>query len=239
MSARYGIYFAPRPSTTLWMKASAWLGRDAETGHSLQRPALPGLQDLDLGAITADPRGYGFHATLKAPFELAAGRTEADLLEEVSGISSRIASFVAPVAPAPLGPFLAFQILGPSPEIHALHSLCVCAFDGFRAPLSAHDLARRRKAGLTPEQDDRLLKWGYPYVYDDFRFHMTLTGRIADDQVRGRVLSALQNHFVAETGPQLFDGLAVFRQPERASPFTVLARFGFAEPATTGSVKVG
>ncbi|WP_397422472.1 DUF1045 domain-containing protein, partial [Phenylobacterium sp.] len=89
------------------------------------------------------------------------------------------------------------------------------------------------KAGLSPEQDARMLKWGYPYVYEDFRFHMTLTGRIRDDQVRMKVLSALQNHFVAETGPTLFDNLAVFRQPDRASPFTVLGRFDFGGETTS------
>jgi putative phosphonate metabolism protein len=233
MTARYGIYFAPRPMTSLWSKASAWLGRDAEDGQTLQRPVLPALEGLDLDALTEDPRGYGFHATLKAPFELAPGRTEDDLLAETSRLSGRIAPFTAPIAPAALGPFLAFQIQGPSPEMHALHSLCVCALDPFRAPLTEFDLERRRKARLTPEQDARLLKWGYPYVYEDFRFHMTLTGRIRDDQVRMKVLSALQNHFVAETGPTLFDSLAIFRQPDRASPFTVLARFDFVGEATS------
>jgi hypothetical protein len=227
MTARYGIYFAPRPTTALWSKASAWLGRDADTGRALERPALPGLDDLDLDAITADPRSYGFHATLKAPFELAPGCLEDDLIAETRRLSAGIDAFSAPIAPAPLGPFLAFQIQGHSPEMHALHGLCVCALDAFRAPLSEYDLARRRKAELTPEQDARLLKWGYPYVYDDFRFHMTLTGRIADDAVRARVLSALQKYFAPETRLMPFDGVAVFRQPDRASPFTILARFDF------------
>lgn len=236
MTARYGIYFAPRTTTALWSKASAWLGRDAETGQALERPALPALEDLDLDALTADPRHYGFHATLKAPFELAPGCREEDLIAETSRLSAGIDAFSAHIAPAPLGPFLAFQIQGRSPEMHALHGLCVCALDGFRAPLSDDDLARRRKAGLTPEQEARLLKWGYPYVYDDFRFHMTLTGRIMDDQVRSRVLSALQDHFAPETGPARFDSLTLFRQPDRASPFTILARFDLRTDATAGPV---
>jgi len=239
MTARYGIYFAPRPTTSLWSKASAWLGRDAISGLSLERPSLPGLDGLDLDAITADPRNYGFHATLKAPFELAPGCHEADLLDKTCQLAGRIGAFTAPIAPTPLGPFLAFQIQGRSPDIHSLHSLCVCALDGFRAPLSAFDLARRRKATLTPEQDAQLQKWGYPYVYNDFRFHMTLAGRIVDDQVRMRVLAALQNHFVAETGPMLFDNLTVFRQPDRTMPFTILARFDFNDQASVESVKVG
>ena len=236
MTARYGIYFAPRPSTTLWSKASAWLGRDAETGLSLDRPALQGLDDLDLDAITADPRGYGFHATLKAPFELAPGCDEARLLAETHRLSGQIDSFSASIAPAALGPFLAFQILEPSPEMYALHCLAVCTLDALRAPSSDDDLARRRKAGLTPDQDARLLAWGYPYVYQDFRFHMTLTGRIKDDGIRAQVLAVLQTHFAAESGPTRFDNVAIFKQPDRASPFTILARFDFADQTATASV---
>jgi len=227
MTARYGIYFAPRADTSLWSKASAWLGRDADSGRTLDRPILPGLGGLDLDAITADPRGYGFHATLKAPFELAAERTEVELLEETRRLSQRTVPFSAHIAPLALGPFLAFQIPGVSSEMQALHALCVCALDGFRAPLTEFDLARRRKAKLTPEQDARLVAWGYPYVYEDFRFHMTLTGRIADEAVRTRVLSALQNHFAPETRRTDFDGVAVFKQLDRSSPFTILARFDF------------
>lgn len=231
MTARYGIYFAPARTTSLWSKASAWLGRDAYSGEALERPALPGLHGMDLDAITADPKGYGFHATLKAPFELAPGRTEDGLLEQTLRLSERIRPFNAHIAPSALGPFLAFQIPGSSPEMQALHSLCVCTLDEFRAPLTDSDLARRRKAGLTPQQDARLLAWGYPYVYEDFRFHMTLTGRILDQGMRGQVLSALQNHFAPETRLTPIDGLAIFKQPDRGSPFTVLARFDFSGEA--------
>ena len=235
MTARYGIYFAPGTDTSLWSKASAWLGRDAESGQTLDRPILPGLGGLDLDAITADPRGYGFHATLKAPFELAAERTEVELLEETRVLSQRTVPFSAHIAPSALGPFLAFQIPGVSSEMQALHALCVCALDGFRAPLTEFDLARRRKAKLTPEQDARLVAWGYPYVYEDFRFHMTLTGRIADKAVRARVLSALQNYFAPETRLTTFDSIAVFKQPDRSSPFTILARFDFIGDTTVAA----
>lgn len=237
MTARYGIYFAPRADTTLWAKASAWLGRDADSGRTVDRPILPGLDGLDLDATTADPRGYGFHATLKAPFELAAGSMEDELLAEASRLSARVVPFVAHIAPAALGPFLAFQMPVESPEMQALHAVCVCAFDAFRAPLTESDIARGRKAGLTPEQDARLLAWGYPYVYEDFRFHMTLTGRIRDEAVRTLVLAALQNHFAPETRLTPFDGLAVFKQLDRASPFTIMARFGFGTEVRSASAQ--
>lgn len=228
MTARYAIYYAPQAGTRLWDKASAWLGADAYTGAALLRRPLPGLDALDLDALTQDPRGYGFHATLKAPFELAPGRDEAQLLAAVGQRAAEVAPFEVAIAPAALGRFLAFQLQQASPEMQALHALCVRDFDTFRAPLSDADLARRRKAPLTPEQDARLVEWGYPYVFEDFRFHMTLTGSIGDDAVRTRVLAVLRDHFMEETGPHLFDGVAVFKQDDRQARFRILERFSFS-----------
>lgn len=228
MTARYAIYYAPPAGTALWRKASAWLGRDAYTGKDIARIAPPGLEDLDLDAITADPRGYGFHATLKAPFELAPDRTEDGLLDAVRRGAGALAPFEVPIAPAALGRFLAFQLQAPSPAMDALHGACVRQLDGFRAPLTEADIARRRKAALTPEQDARMLQWGYPYVFDDFRFHMTLTGSIRDEALRERLLAALQDHFADETGPHRFDAIAVFRQADRDAPFDIVERFEFA-----------
>ncbi|CAN5795627.1 DUF1045 domain-containing protein [soil metagenome] len=227
MTARYAIYYAPQADSGLWAKASAWLGYDAYTGEQLERPALPGLGDLDMEVLTADPRGYGFHATLKAPFELAAGRSEPELLVAAEQGAARLKPFEVPVAPDALGRFLAFRLQQASLEMEALHAVAVRDFDAFRAPLSEADLARRRKAPMTPEQDARLVEWGYPYIFEDFRFHMTLTGAIPEDPVRARVLSALREHFARETGPHLFDGIAVFKQEDRQAPFRILDRFSF------------
>lgn len=227
MTARYAIYYAPPEGSALWRKASAWLGRDAFTGKDVARPVIPGLDGLDVGDLTADPRHYGFHATLRAPFELAEGKTESELLAAAADFAAGLTPFEAAIAPAALGRFLAFRLQDGVAEMTALHAACVRGFEAFRAPLSDADLTRRRKANLTPEQDDRLVSWGYPYIFEDFRFHMTLTGAIRDEQVREQVLTALQDHFAAESGPHRFDGVAVFRQTDRQAPFDVLQRFPF------------
>jgi len=233
MSIRYAVYFAPAAGGPLAEKAAAWLGRDAYSDTARQRPSFPALADLDLDALTADPRGYGFHATLKAPFELAAGRSEAELVAFAETFAQGQHSFVADIAPQALGRFLAFRLTGSSVAMEALHAACVREFEPFRAPLSEFDLARRRKSPLTAEQDERLVAWGYPYVFDDFRFHMTLTNSIKDEVMRERVLAAMVDHFAPETGLYRFDGVAVFRQASREAPFVVAARFPFraAEPA--------
>jgi 2'-5' RNA ligase len=235
MTARYAIYYAPPADTPLWRKASAWLGRDAYAGEARARPQLAELDGLDLDELTADPRGYGFHATLKAPFELAADATESELLAAAERFGARRSPFEAAIAPAALGRFLAFRLEAATPQMETLHADCVREFDGFRAALSDHDLARRRKAVLTPEQDAQLTAWGYPYVFADFRFHMTLTSGIADEALRGQVLAALREHFTAETGPHRFDGIAVFKQADRALPFDILQRFDFRAPALAGA----
>lgn len=228
MTARYAVYYAPRQDSRLWTKASAWLGRDAYDGRALKRPALPGLEGLDLDALTADPRGYGFHATLKAPFELAPDRSEAELVAFIRAFAGGRPAFEAAIEPARLGRFHAFRLSGATPEMDELHAACVRDFDPFRAPLSDYDLARRRKANLTPAQDERLVRWGYPYIFEDFRFHMTLSGAIADEAVSRRLGAVLADWFQDEAGPHRFDGVALFKQPDRASPFFVLERADFA-----------
>jgi putative phosphonate metabolism protein len=235
MSARYAIYYAPPADTALWRKASAWLGRDAYLGRDVARPHTPELADLDLAALTADPRGYGFHATLKSPFELVADRTEKQLLALAERFAHTQAPFELPIAVASLGRFLAFRIEGSTKEIDALHGACMHAFEPFRAALAPADVERRRKAQLSAEQDARLVQWGYPYVFEDFRFHMTLTSSIADDGVRERMLAALRDHFAAEAGPHRFDGIAVFKQADRKAPFDILQRFDFEARALAGA----
>jgi len=230
MTARYAIYYAPDAASALWTKASAWLGRDAASGRITARPEISELASLDLQRLTADPRHYGFHATLKAPFELAAGRDERELLAAAQAFAAGMTPFDAAIAPAPLGRFLAFRLEDGEAQMQALHAACVREFEPFRAPLTDADVARRRRAPLTAEQDARLLAWGYPYVFEDFRFHMTLTSSIADGAVRARVLQALRRHFEPETGTHRFDAIAIFRQPDRDAPFDIVERVAFAAP---------
>jgi putative phosphonate metabolism protein len=232
MSARYAVYYSPAADDPIVRRAAAWLGRDAFSGETLQRPVLDGLDGLDLARLTESPRGYGFHATLKAPFELAPERSEAELIAFAEAFAARQSAFTATIAVASLGRFIAFRLIAETPAMHALEAACVRDFDVFRTPISDFDLARRRKAPLTPEQDARLLAWGYPYVFEDFRFHMTLTDAVRDPATAERLIQALQTHFADLEGPHRFDSVALFKQDDRAAPFHVLARFAFeAVPA--------
>jgi putative phosphonate metabolism protein len=224
MTARYAIYYTPDANHPLTRRAAAWLGRDAFSGQPLPRPVLPGLEGLDLDALTADPRSYGFHATLKAPFELAQDAEEAQLLAAVAAFAAEQRPFEAHLTPSRLERFYALTLAAPSAQMQALHAACVSDFERYRAALGEADLARRRKARLTAEQDERLLAWGYPHVFDAFRFHMTLTGSVREPDTASRLAAALDAHFADLCGPHRFDTVAVFKQDSRDQPFHVLAR---------------
>jgi putative phosphonate metabolism protein len=219
---RYAIYFAPMPGTPLHGQGSAWLGRDAHTGEALAQPDVG-----DLPRLTADPRRYGFHATLKAPFALRKGITAEALMRACAALAADSASFRVALMVDQLDGFLALIPDGDPSALQVLAARCVRDLDGFRRPLSEDELARRRKAGLTARQDANLLRWGYPYVLDDFRFHMTLSERL-DSNDAVRLAAAARTHFaVAIADPVMIDGLSLFHEPEPGAPFLALRHFPF------------
>lgn len=133
-----------------------------------------------------------------------------------------------PIALQAIDGFLALTLSTPCPAMDALAADCVAAFDPFRRPPDTAEFDTRRSRGLTPRQEQHLLRWGYPYVFEDFRFHMTLTGRL-DEAERAVVETALQP-LVAPfcAAPFEIEGIALFRQPDRNSPFLLTERFPFA-----------
>lgn len=226
--ARYGIYYAPPLGSALWQAGCRWLGRDAASGDAFSPPGLKWFTAEEVSRVTAGPRHYGFHATMKAPFELAKGKTESGLLEALRAFAARQAPFQVPLSVQALGTFVALRPSRPSEALSALHRACVQEFEPFRAPLSEPDIARRRKLGLTPDQEAKMLEWGYPYIFDGFRFHMTLTGPVLKDGAREALRAALASYFADILDkPHCFDGIAIYRQRDREAPFCVLRRFSF------------
>lgn len=221
---RYAVYFAPAPESALWRFGCATLGYDAVTGEDLPGSAPPGSEALDWPALTAEPRRYGFHATLKAPFELAAGRSETELRAFLHSHAAGLrAVTLAGLSVSALGRFVALTPSQPSPALQTVAFDLVQAFEPFRAPLGPGDLARRLQSPLTPAQRDHLDAYGYPYVGDEFRFHMTLTGALPAEQV-APIRAALAKAFEAAVpaGPVAIDRIALFRQETRQSRFRLL-----------------
>lgn len=225
MIARYGIYFTPAADTPLWQFGTCWLGRDPLTGAVLEQPACAGLDPARHAQITESPRHYGFHATLKPPFALAGGADETDLLAALNEFAATRPAFAAPALQlSAIGGFLALTLSAPSAEMQGFAAACVETFDRFRAPQSAAELERRRKNGLTPRQEELLAHWGYPYVFDEFRFHMTLTGGLDDDE-RSHVQSILAPQVTPLCADPLpVDAIALYRQDNKDTPFTIVKR---------------
>ena len=229
MSERYAIYFAPPAGCDLARFGDRWLGRDIETGKAVPQPVLDGLDADHLRTLTEPPRHYGFHGTLKPPFHLAQGCDVDDVRRAMTGFAGRQAAFeIATLRLRAIGDFLALVPADPTPALSKLADACVTEFDAYRAPADAAEVAKRHAAGLTPRQAELLARWGYPYVLDEFRFHLTLTGSIADPEERARVadlLHPLVAPLIRQATP--VRELCLFHQPDRATPFRVVQRFPF------------
>jgi putative phosphonate metabolism protein len=239
VSARYAAYFAPAPGTRWWAFGCAWLGYDAAAGQRIAQPAIPGVAADAFAALTAAPRRYGFHATLKPPMRLAAGAGEADLFNAMEAlVATREAFTLPPLRVERLGGFLACTPAARDPRPHALADDCVRELDRFRAPPTAAELARREAAGLAPREAAHLARWGYPYVFDTFRFHLTLTGPlegVATEAV-ARVTAAAEAAVAALAGdPLACDAVCLFVQPDPQSSFRLIRRFGFGRWTTPGA----
>jgi len=223
---RYAIYFTSARGDVLDRFGAELLGYDAWTGGDLPFPSDVAGAEPDWRELTEDPRKYGFHCTLKAPIALAEGKTEAGLLAACAAFAEtpRRIPVIAPVVDA-ISSFIAVIPKERSSELEQLAADCVIAFDDFRAPLTAEDRARRNPERLTERQCDYLDRWGYPYVMEEFRFHMTLTGRIESPR-RERVLSMLKDRFSAIGLERLaVDAVAVFRQDDGQSRFRIVERW--------------
>jgi putative phosphonate metabolism protein len=196
---RHAVYYTPPPGAFADFGAG-WLGWDVTKGARANRT----LEVEGAEEITATPRRYGFHATLKPPFRLAEGRSAVELRAAVAELAAATSAIRgARLHLQRLGPFLALVPATDHAPFSTLADAMVRDLDAFRLPPSDAEVARRRAAGLTPAQDAHLLRWGYPYVFEEFRFHMTLTGKL-DPATAARVETALAP-VLAEVVPVPFD----------------------------------
>ena len=226
MSYRVAIYFAPDATSPLWLKAAQWLGRDALAGTEYADD-IGGITRAEINEKSASARRYAFHATIKSPMAVAPGKSEAEL-------DAALAAFAAAHAPVPIGKLKlarldGFLALIPAAQPQALTDFAatvVETFEPYRAEVSAEDKAKRNTGGrLSPRQLELLDRYGYPYVMEQFQFHMTLTDRLSDAD-GDRFEAALRGHFgpLAEADTTL-DRLSLYHEPTPGAPFTRGADF--------------
>jgi putative phosphonate metabolism protein len=217
---RIALYYAPGTDDPLHQRASAWLGRDAVSGAEIPQPAIAGV---DIAEVTADARGYGFHATLKPPF-----RVQGDIqaaLQTAQDFAARTAAFtLPPLQITDLDGFLALREAEPCPPLQALADGAVTALDPHRAPATEAEIARRKPEKLSPRQREYLEAWGYPYVFAEWRFHMTLTRRLTPTEktiILPAVTEALGD---APAVARMVTDICIFAQAAPGAPFIILER---------------
>ena len=250
MTVRYAIYVAPgsgpadadgEVAQALREAAERWLGRSIHGAGPA--PGMPdGWTRGAVDAITVDARRYGFHGTLKAPFRLAPGRTRQELDAALAAFAAdRCPVTVPAITLARLGGFYALIPGTEAKELPALADDVVTSFDRFRAPPTDAELARRRPEALTPRQRELLGAWGYPYVLEEFRFHLTVTDSIPPDR-RDGVAAALRAWFGHLLGADVpVTALALFTEAEPGAPFLLDAVYPLrpASPLTDGDSRPG
>ncbi len=217
---RVALFYAPARHDPLWTLGASWLGRDPDTNAPVPQPEIPGIAEA-----TADPRGYGLHATLKPPMRLRNGTGWNDVLRAVDGVAAGIAPFdLPPLAVTNLHGFLALRETTPSVPLQTLSDACVAGVDALRAPADDVELARRRRGGLAPAHEAMLVRWGYPYVFATWFFHMTLTRRL--NEAEHAIFRPAAEAYVepALTWTRRVEDICLFTQANSGSPFILADR---------------
>ena len=212
---RYAVYLAPPPASRFWQLGSAWLGRDAW----LNRPAaLPsGWSAADADRVAAAAR-YGWHATLRAPFALAEGASEAAVHATLRTLARRFATFGLTLAPATLSGFAALRPVSGQPQVAELATAALLALDALAAPAPV-------RTGLSAREAELCRRWGYPYVFECYRCHFTLTSQLAEADIPSWLARAAAHFDGALCQP--VEGLALFVEPEAGAAFRYAAWYGF------------
>jgi hypothetical protein len=219
---RYAVYYAPRPGP-LAQRTANWLGWDPASGAARVQPDLPGIPFP--AVMTAEARRYGFHGTIRAPFRLADGVGPEDARAVVATLAGRLAPVTcAGLELENLAGFLALTPMGCEAALLDLGAKVVEGTNALRAPLTEGEIARRRPESLTPRQRELLDQWGYPYVMEEFRFHLTLTDRLPEGEVPG-VQAALADYLEgALPRPFVIEDLCLFGE-DAAGRFHLIHRY--------------
>lgn len=243
LHGRLALYYAPPFGAAWWRAGCAWLGRDADAAidPGTADPAdaircdiarLAAAIGRDVAALTVAPRRYGWHGTLVPPFRCAAGITPQDVLVAARDWAARIERFAVPVEPARIGDFVALRPARARDD-HALRDIAASALHALaplRARASSHENARRVTPGMTQRQRELLREWDYPYVLDEFRFHMTLSDSIASPALR-EAIAAFWAPRAAALGDLPMEGAALFVEPTPGAPFMLWQRVAFSGAA--------
>ena len=224
---RYAIYYAPIENCGLDVFGKCLLGWDPYKGEEITNsypPKLPNLQKFSRFVLT--PKQYGFHGTIKAPFRLKDGYTYNDLENKVCEISKQIHSFyIDKLIIKKLGNFIAL-IPTNNLKVNDVSNKFVEGLDYLRDELSENEIKKRNPIKLTSRQKKMLFKWGYPYVFNEFKFHLTLTSKLNIEEIDD-VFKSLQNILTQFNLIKInFNSVCIFGQ-KSDEKFYFIKRFKF------------
>ena len=235
VTPRYAVYFAPAPHSPWWEAGAHWLGRNERTDEPLLPDASLPFDTAARAALTAEPRRYGFHATLKAPFRLGGGHSEEDLWARLRALAAGLAPVaLGPLSVVALGDFVAWVPSAPPRELADVATRCVIDLDDLRAPLTPPELARRRPESLDARGRELLSRYGYPHVLERFRLHFSLSGPV-DAATAQRVIEAWTPRTAQlNQAPLLLDRLCLFIETAPGQAFRRVGDALLQAPAATG-----
>ncbi len=226
---RYAIYYAPEPGSALDTFGQTWLGHRGPEALAAAIGSAGGIAPQRIAQLTESPRRYGFHGTLKPPFELNPSNSPEGLIAAARVFARGLTAIdLPPLELAVIGKFIALTPIAESAALERLAAACVRAFEGYRTPLSKDQEEDYKLNKLTVHQEQMLEHWGYPYVMEEFRFHISLTDRIDDDGERQSVmdlLTALAQPVLPH--PIRIRDLVVFAQDGLGLPMRPLERIPF------------
>lgn len=212
---RYAVYLTPVAGSTLERTAARWLGRSAFAGDVAAGPVAPPEAGI------AEPARYGFHATMRAPFSLRDDVDQATLVTAFREFAAVEPAASVALTPEIIHHFVALTAVDES-AVSAAAERTVLAFEPFRMALSAADRERRRPDRLDARERELLDAYGYPYVMERFRFHMTLTGSLSADAMAVAHPAAMAHFEPLLPGPHPLV-FALFREDKPGGPFHILA----------------
>lgn len=239
MTTRYAVYFVPDAKSTLGHFGRQWLGWDICAGAPIPMGSLPGFNQKTHADIIGTPARYGFHATLKAPLRLNRGVTVDSFLSGVETLANRLAPVTGiPLALSQLGHFLALTPTQQLQGLAVIANTCVRDLDIFRAPLKTTERQRRRPESLSSHQRNMLDLWGYPYVLDEYRFHMTLTNKLNATTLNHvtQLLSPILAPILSK--PMVVDAITVVVQRAPGDSFRLLRRFPLRGAAASTNIQL-
>lgn len=204
-AARFALYYAPPRASAWWRAGCAWLGRDPEDGATLAPPQ---------------------------PGALRPGVAPDELVAAAAAWARACAPLAIDVDVAALGAFVALRPAHAHGDdaLRALAARALRALAPLRRPPADAERAKRAAAPLSERQRALLAEWGYPYVLDEYRFHMTLSDPL-DDPAERAALIDWWKAAAAALGPLPVDHAAIFVEARPGTPFMLWKRLPFGQRA--------